>query len=475
MKLLLKKNLEKYLKKIFDVVSYTISNRLTTVLNIILLPLITPFLTLEDFGIFGVYSSIIFIISSLVPVGQNLYLDNSFFTHKKNYILVWKRCLSIMNFLSIIYIILYLIIISLYFKDNVNFIYIFIFGSIYIIFNPYDIIIRTYHIYNEESLYYLKKNSIKSIIIFLITYFLIAILKLGYLGWIVSMAIGQLLNMLIFYKIIIKNNLFPFLKLKKKWMIENIAITYKLIPYQISSQIINVSDKLILNYFNVSLGKIGMYSQGYNFGYNGKSIINGLFSAFALNIQTLFRNNNFIKIKKLLFRLYIIFSIIALNFQIWTKEIFTVLFKKKEFIESHLIAGLIFSSITFFIIYEFFNVYLLINKSGSKISQISVLVAFVNLFLNFTLIPILGITAAIITSIFTHFLLSISFLFFKETRIIFYKMLNSLNFIILFICHILLSTIIYFYYDNIPLLIKIIISASTFIFLIYKLLKFKND
>lgn len=463
------------ISKITDIISYTLSKRLSAVLNIILLPLITPHLTLEDFGLFGVYSSVLFIISSMIPVGQNLYIENSFFTHKKKYLLVWRRCLSIMNFISFFYMIIFSVIIYfLFLENNSDYIILLISGLVYIFLNSYDIVLRSFHIYNNKSVSYLKKNSIKSVIIFFTTYFLIVKFQLGYLGWVISIGLSQLITLIVFSREILITKLYPFSSIKKRWLLTNLKETSKLIPYQLSSQVINLSDKILLTTFNVNINQIGMYSQGYNFGYNAKSINDGIFSAFAYRVQMQFRSKNYKDLGSYITKVLVSFSVISIIFQLWTKEIFSILFRKVEFLESHSIAGLVFSSITFLVIYAFLNSYLVIHLKSKLISIIGVSAALINLIINIVLIPDYGIYASISGTLITHFLLSISFLFFTETRTVFKKIFN-INIIIAYLfTHLIILLVIYEFYDSFTIVSRIFTSLFLTLFLII-FLKFKNN
>lgn len=459
--------MQKYFTRVLDILSYTLSNKLTTVLNILLLPLITPHLTLLDFGSFGVYTAILYITASIIPTGQNLYLENSFFTHKQNYLLIWRRSLSVMNYSSLFYIILFIFIAYHLFSNEEYLNILVLSGVLYLFFSPYDILIRSYYVYNEKSKSYLSGNILKSILTGVTTYTLIVEYKLGYYGWVISLGLANILTVIIFAKIIWRNKLSPFHPLKMRWIKKNLSITLKLLPYQLSSQLTNLSDKLALSFFGIDLNRIGTYSQGYNFGYNAKSLVGGIFNTFAVKLQVLFRNRDFKKLGNFLFALFSVLTILSISFQLWSKEVFLLLFRKVEFVESHAIAGLVFSSIVLLVPYELINIYLVITKSAIQISKIGIFAAFFNVSLNVFLIPIFGIYAALFTTFATHFLLSISFLFFQNTREV---MKNTISFNILTLLlaiHLFIAIGLYFLVDDLHLYFKIILS----IILIYPLIR----
>ena len=72
------------LKKIFGhSFLYTIANNVPLLANFIILPIITPFLTREDYGIYGLTYAYIGFLSSFSMLGIHILLQNEYFKNPK--------------------------------------------------------------------------------------------------------------------------------------------------------------------------------------------------------------------------------------------------------------------------------------------------------------------------------------------------------------------------------------------------------
>ena len=74
------------LKKIFGhSILYTIANHLPLVANIIILPIITPYLTKIDYGIYGLTYAYLGGLSAFSLLGIHVLLQNSYFKINRDY------------------------------------------------------------------------------------------------------------------------------------------------------------------------------------------------------------------------------------------------------------------------------------------------------------------------------------------------------------------------------------------------------
>ena len=100
---------------IINVFWYGIVPKLTAILTILILPFITPYLSLEDYGIIGLINSYKGIALGVATLGLHLHLTNSYFELGANFKLLWRRlffyillgsiltafCLSVVYFFSL--------------------------------------------------------------------------------------------------------------------------------------------------------------------------------------------------------------------------------------------------------------------------------------------------------------------------------------------------------------------------------------
>jgi O-antigen/teichoic acid export membrane protein len=126
-------------KIILNSIIYIVLPKFSFFITIISLPWISPFLSLKDYGIYAVLISYITIFQTIVSIGQNLIIQNSFFTHKSKYKLVWCRSFAIMLINAILMSILFYIC-CLTFLNNLlgyNLKIVFTLISIYLLLSPF--------------------------------------------------------------------------------------------------------------------------------------------------------------------------------------------------------------------------------------------------------------------------------------------------------------------------------------------------
>lgn len=83
-------------KLLLNTMWFGVVPKLSLVITVIVMPLITPFLDARDYGIVGVISSFTSVFASVCTLGLNVHLTNSYYEFGKNFNLVWGRILFLL-------------------------------------------------------------------------------------------------------------------------------------------------------------------------------------------------------------------------------------------------------------------------------------------------------------------------------------------------------------------------------------------
>lgn len=415
--------MESFTKKIiFQSLIYTVLPKISFVVSIFSLPWISPFLTLRDYGIFGVILSYIIIFQTIISLGQNIVIQNAFFTHKKNYPIVWGRCFGIMIVVSAISSIIFYFVCHFILKNllgDYSF-SVFIFSTIFFLFTPFEVIIQNFYVLNQRPFPYSIGLSISGIVASTISIFLIRYYGFGYLGWVISLSLISLFNFFIFfYNIIYKEKIIPIFYFKKRFFFSAIKTGISLFPHQISLYVLNASDRLLLNYFKIPITNIGFYSQGYSLGSQGNLLVNGVFQSFSRNLQDNFRGDdkkNVVFIRRYLVIIPLVISMILFFISLWLKQAFFILFKNPDLNKSYPIAIIILCSTMYLSVYSFFAYPLSIKNKAFSISKISLLAALINVVGNYIFIPKYGINASLFFTYLSYLILGFAGILSSENR-----------------------------------------------------------
>lgn len=441
-------------KAIKSALIYTILPKLPIILNLLFLPILSPFLTLSDYGIQGLVLAYVNVFQMLIFVGQNIYIQNSYFEYKNKYFLIWQRCFGLMTICGLMASVILGSIIYFFLSATIGVYWpiVVICSGLFLILSPINEIVVSYCVLKEQPLLLALSSLLGGLLSVLISFVCIKYFKLGYLGWVLAMPInGLFLYIFYFKKIIVERKIYPRLKLTKRFLKRALGIGLPLVPHQMSLYIMNASDRVLLPFFGVGIKSIGYYSQGYNMGSNGTILYNGVFQSLSKNLQEAFRSNEEYQklyIKKIISILPLGLSICFFIGSLWCKEGFNILFRNEELRQSYPIAIIILGSLMFYPIYSFFTYPLSIQNKTFSVSKISLIAAIFNISANVVLIPHYGIWAAAGTTYASAIIFGFLGLLNKENRLFLNQYLDITQFCaLMFIANISLFTISYLFKD----------------------------
>ena len=461
-------------RKIFiDSLIYTILPKVSFIAALLILPWITPYLTLKDYGVYGLLMAYITIFQTVMILGQNILLQNSFFTYQDKYKLVWRRSFAIMIIAGLASCIIFGLILYFTLLDKLgdNSLKIFIMVSIYFILSPIDTVVVNYYVLKEKSLPYAYGSALTGLTTTLITLITVKYLRYGYMGWVISLPIAVIMSYLYYFKrVFIIEKIIPEFRFNRRFLKKALKIGLPLTPHQLSLYILGISDRLLLEYFKIPIKSLGFYSQGYNMGSQGNVITNGVFQALSKKIQEGFRGTDErsrIFIRKAIIIVPITISIIFFLGSLWMKEVFFVLFRNPELRQAYPISIVVICSYMFWSIYTFFTYPLSIKNNTLSVSKISVTAGVFNIVGNIILIPYYGVWAALGVTYLLYVIFGFAGLLNKENRTFLNTYINiSKISLYLFLLNVFLFAMAYISKD-LDFLYKFFITISLMLVLLF--------
>ena len=201
------------LKKItINTIIYGIGPQLPKFANLLILPLITPFLTTVDFGIYGVSQAYVLLFQNLKTLGLDAILVNSYVKRPKLFRPIWQVLFGVMIINSIILSLLLAIVLYFSFREEVG-------DDIlsFILLNCIPLMLFSSAEVIYFRLYQLKENAsavsgrivLAGAVNVFITYYGIVYLNLDYMGWIWALFLSGLTSFLVSIYPIWKEKIFP--------------------------------------------------------------------------------------------------------------------------------------------------------------------------------------------------------------------------------------------------------------------------
>lgn len=455
-----------------DTAIYALAPQLPRLLNLFLLPFITPYLTPLDYGIFGLLVAYVGLVDGAKDLGFNLIITNSYFKHPRKYLFVWSRIYSFLFVWSLILLcalipVVYLVIPSenLSFSGFVTVALAFLFPPV--IFSTANSIGISYLQFQQKPMAIAAVSVFTGILSVMLTYFFIVSCGEGYKGFIYSSFIASVISYF-YYQYIIWFVLKIRLKLNFsfRWVKKNLKKTWPTIPHFYTNYILTFSDRILLNLNGVSLSQIGLYSFSYNIGNNfsvlGKSVAR---ASTPIYLRAYKLGENF-KIQKLTILLQTIFLVSGLLLCLWMKELFQLLAKNPQLTSGFYLAIPIVMANTIYPVF-FASISLLRYHEKTKVFwKITSIACVLNISLNILLIPVWGIEAAAFVTFLSYLYMGFSGFFVKE-----FRKINKDNYHELLWIGIIISTFFFGWFcRDVTVSIKFMISFFTMIpmFFVFK-------
>ena len=378
---------------------YMIGEIIPKLLNFLLLPVMTRYLTPDDYGVIGYVDAIILFVLIFSVLALNTYilreywqLDNE--EEKKKlignfylFLAVYNVGLFLVSFICLFFLFQYIdvqfeIIPILTLALLINFLE---------IFNLFPQIIYRLH---EKALAYVYFLVSKTIFQFLAVLFFLEYFHDGPLSKYYGLFLVSLIYAAVSF-IIVKNN--SILIVNMKQLKDGLKFAFPLILVALSFCIVDISDRIIMEQY-VSLSQVGIYSIAYAIGFSINVIIKGSYKAFE---PLIFKNANqfdflniFSGIKNEYFAMVFVTCLLVILF---SKELVVLMFNE-NYLEAHSLIPIIVLAAFAKGIYTIQALLLLINKKTKLLSKIMLLGAAINIGINLLFIEEFGSVAAALST-----------------------------------------------------------------------------
>ncbi|WP_196889205.1 lipopolysaccharide biosynthesis protein [Aureivirga sp. CE67] len=406
------------LKKIFsNSIIYGLGQHVPKLISLVLIPIITPFLTDEDYGVYGILVAYIGSTTVFKQLGFSVILSNSFYKNPLHYKFIWSRVFGFLLSWNVILSILYMLLIPLIVPESASnnlglIILLYVLPTLF--FDTIVFIGNKLLQYKQKAISFGTITAIKSIIGYLALYLAVAVYDLGYLGWLISsFTISTIGAILIGYEIFLKEKLFPCFKFNYKWLRRKFKIALPVIPHFYSVFLLTNSDRIMMDLFGVSVEKIGEYSLAYQVGGYFSLAGTALGMAYGPILMQMIKNKQQNQIQNITKVLSLVFIGGAFITALWMREIFKILVRNESLQDSYPLAMIVVFSFTYYPFYYYVNTYFQYKEKTLYLLKISFAAGILNIVLNLFMIPYFGIKGAAISTFISYLYLGYSGIFIR--------------------------------------------------------------
>jgi O-antigen/teichoic acid export membrane protein len=384
---------------------YALAPQLPKLVSLFMMPIITNFMTPTDYGIIGIIMAYMAAFEAFKDLGLRVNLTNSFFKYPIKYKWIWQKIYGFIQLWSIVFGILLAGILWLIIPSVAMNNYLMISALILIpliFFDPTLMIGRLFFQLSKKPIPISIISVLSGLVTILANYISIVIYRQGYMGLLYGLFISSIFSMICYaYFVIFHYNLKPKFDFSHKWIKLKLKISLPTIPHYFAGYIINVSDIVLLNFFQIPLKDIGLYSFAYSIGAYfsiiGKSY-NQASGPFYMEFYKKENREGDLEARNVSYIFQITMLLLAFVLSIWSKEIFDMLSKNDELKNTYLVAIIIFFSYTYYPSYNYNGMKLWYKEKTNVLMKFSVISAVTSVVCNIILIPTIGYFGAAIST-----------------------------------------------------------------------------
>lgn len=387
------------LKKLFTHTAiYGLAPQVPKIAGVLALPIITPFLTGLDFGVYGVVTAVSGAISVLSILGLRISLVNSFYKSPEQYKWGWRQIYGFLTLWNIPYAMILAIVFSLFIPHEAagdRFLIILLNVLPVVFFGPTLNIGTTYYQLVQKPMQIAVRTMIFGSLTVLLNIYFIAYLKKGYMGWFISNCIATMLNNLSYWIPLNRRlRLSPIFNFKWRLIKKSLSVSLPTVPHYYSSYLLNGADRIVMRILNVPTNAIGLYNAANTVGNLFMNVGNAAGLAVGPLMNASYKAKKDGEARKLIFLLQITFFVITFLSSIWLKEIFWILIKNESLRSVYRLGVIIVMSYNYRPMYLGASNKLFYIEKTKVLLKITLVAGIISVVANLLLIPHFGFQAS---------------------------------------------------------------------------------
>lgn len=393
-------------KTLTNTILYALGPQLPRVFNFLLLPIFTRYLSAEDYGISGLIYSYVGLLGGLGDLGLHVRYANVFFKFPNQWREKWRNILGILFWWSLVYSLLQSLILYLLLPEETGVNKLTIIGLMFtssILFSAYSGVALRLLQYREKALIVSILNATLGILTIGLNYYFIVVKRNGYMGWFYTQfIINCLQGIFCLYYLFFVERIRINTILQRRYTTSLLIVTTPLVLHNYASYLLDSSDRFLLDKFNVSIEKIGLYNFAYIFGLYFDFAISSLGYAVSPMLAKIYYSKvpeRKEALQRFLSIVQVALIIIAFVGCLFIKEFLAFFVSNPDLKECYYLSVILIFSYSYKPMYWYYNAILTYNNKTKVLWQITFLAGGINFVLNIIFIPFWGIYASAVSTL----------------------------------------------------------------------------
>lgn len=379
---------------------YGIAPFVPKILTVLLLPVLTKYLTSTDYGIIGTITTITFAVQALQDLGLRVLLPNYFYKCREQYKVVWRE---IYGFLSLWMILFAMIQATLLFvfmpkeAESNKWLIIILSNFSTVFFGPTAMIGQTYYQLKLQPTPVAWRMVLSGITSILFNFLCVVFFRWGYMGAYIGSFAGTFLANLTYWPVVNnKLGLSPIYNFKWRTIKGLLKVGMPTIPHYYSGYLMNSSNVVAMNYFGKSKSEIGHLTMAQNFFSMFETLLNAINQVWSPMSYRYIRDNNSSEMKRIIYVYILMAYTLTFLYSLWSREIYDILISNDEIAATYKYSILLVMALNYRPMYVYCINYFFYHEHTVQMLGITFMAGIVSCVFYFIMIPYIGIYAALL-------------------------------------------------------------------------------
>lgn len=378
---------------------YGVAPFVPKILTVFLLPILTRFLTSTDYGIIGTITSITFAVQALQDLGLRTLLPNYFYKCRSQYKVMWREVYGFLSLWMILFAVIQAVLLYFFIpaEAEANKWLIIILGNFStVFFGPTSMIGQMYYQLNLKPTPVAWRIILAGVTTILVNFVCVVIYKWGYMGAYVGGFAGTFLANLSYWPVVNRSlGLSPIYNFNWRFMRRLLKISLPTVPHYYSAYLMNSSNVVAMNYHGKPQSVIGHLTMAQSISGMFDTLINAINQVFGPMTYQFIRDNNKNEMKRLLYTYIMMAYTATFLYSIWSREVYDILISNDEIAATYKYSIILVMALNYRPLYVYCIDYFFYHEHTVQMLGITFMAGIVSFVFYFTMIPYIGIWAAL--------------------------------------------------------------------------------
>ena len=369
------------------------------ILTVLLLPILTKYLTSVDFGIIGTITAIVSAIQVFQSLGIRSILANYFYKCRCQYKIVWREIYGFLSLWMIFYAIIQAVLLYFFIPkeaESNKWIIIILTNFSTVFFGPTAMIGEKYYQLNIKAKPVALRMILSGVITILTNFLCVVVFRWGYMGAYVGTFAGTFfVNMSYWPLVNRKLGLSPIYFFKYRTIKHILKVSIPIIPHFYTSYLMNSTNVVAMNVYGKSQAEIGHLSMAHNITTMIDSLTNAINQVFGPMTIRCIRDKDHKEMRRLLYTFILIVFSITFCYSLWSREAYNILISNEELAATYKYSIILVMALNYRPLYVYCGDHFIFFEKTVQLLGITFTAGLISCLLYFILMPFWGIYAAL--------------------------------------------------------------------------------